>query len=257
MINDRDTFDPLNPKHRATLLAELAVYAPESAQDAAGAPAAPAGPANAARDLEALARCLPALVGGAMPIVRIPGGQSAGSPAEHVQPYLAGARRALRRLAWLRSQEIGYGHVLVLLAAYVLRGEDQRPEGWEVALRTLLLPGALQPSRGAELRAAAVLGARMLAASVDAYSAAHEADSDGRWLEADLDLITRRMAEARAGRAPVAPPPPSCRALRVGAWVTERGCYSADAPSECAWPRVRRCAQPESPTWALLRAVAA
>ena len=253
-MTHRDTFDPLNPKHRAALLAELAAYAPAPP---AGAPAEPARPADAARDLEDLARCLPALVGGAMPIVRIPGGQSAGSPAEHVQPYLGGARRALRRLAWLRSQEIGYGHVLGLLAAFVLRGEDQRPEGWEVALRTLLLPGALRPTKGAELKAAAVLGARMLAASVEAYSAAGEADSDGRWLEVDLDVITRRMAEARAGRAPVAPPPPSCRPLRAGTWVTPWGCYAEGDLIECGWPRVRRCAQPESPTWALLRAVAA
>lgn len=253
-MTHRATFDPFNPTHRRALLAELAAYAPaKPVAEPAGAPPEPAHPANAARDLDALARCLPALLGGAMPIVRIPGGQSAGSPAEHVQPYLAGARRALRRLAWLRAQEIGYGHVLVLLSAYVLRGEDQRPEGWEVALRTLLLPGALRPTKGPELRAGAILGARMLAASVEAYSAAREADSDGRWLEIDLDVITRRMAEARAQRAPVEPAPPSCRPLRV----TEGGCCSVDDPNECAWPRVRRCAQPESPTLALLRAAAA
>jgi hypothetical protein len=182
------------------------------------APREPVGSPTVGADLDALARCLPALLGAAMPIVRIPGGQGAGSPAEHVQPWLSAARRAMRRLAWLRSKHIGYGHVLVLLYAYVRLGPEQRVgDGWFGLIRSALLPPAMART-AAQGRAGAALGRRMVLAAEDAYTAAGELDSDGRWLSTDLDELGRLLARNTAprGGAPrstAGPAPDVCATL--------------------------------------------
>lgn len=187
--------------------------------DPTAPPGAPPEPASASdrlraeRDLDALARCLPALLGSAMPVVRIPGGQSAGSPAEHVQQYLGGARRALRRLAWLRSREVGYGHVLVLLYAYVRLGPEQRVgDGWYSLVRSALLPASLRPQTPSARSASSVLGRLLVERAEAAYATAGELESDGRWLSSDLDELGRlaeRNAAVRPTRPTVAKP---CRA---------------------------------------------
>lgn len=264
MSNDRAEFDPFNPRHRAALLGELAVYAPQAPAGAGGtqqlpnAPATNAGAASVAADLSALARCVPALLGGAMPLLRIPGGQSAGSPAEHVQPHLSGARRALRRLAWLRDHD-GYGHALTLLFAYVHLGEEHRAgDGWYARVRAVLLPDALAPKRPGDLAAARALGERMVRAAEAAYLAADEIESDGRWLAIDLDAIADRVAGRSKAIAPVRAVP-VCRPLgwRVAGW-TESGCVAASQGADCAWPAYARCAtELESQTWRLLKEAAA
>jgi hypothetical protein len=184
---------------------------------APSAPAEPVGSPDVQRDLDALARCLGALLGSAMPIVRIHGGQGAGSPAEHVQQHLTRARRALGRLAGLR--ETHYGHVLVLLYAYVRLGDEhRRVEGWQGRVRDALLPRALSGARRADARASAVLGARLVLAAEDAYVSAAEVPSDGRWLATDLEAVAELAL--RGPRVPRAVPRPS-----------------HDEPDECA-----RCA---------------
>lgn len=148
------------------------------------APAEPVGDRDAQRDLEALARCLGALLGSAMPIIRIPGGQGAGSPAEHVQGHLGRARRALGRLAALR--ETHYGHVLVLLYAYVHLGEEHRVGEWHARVRNVLLPRASGKGGKGIAAASGALGRRLVLAAEDAYARAAEVPSDGRWLATDL-----------------------------------------------------------------------
>lgn len=183
----------------------------------AAAPAEPVGDRDAQRDLESLARCLGALLGSAMPLLRIPGGQGAGSPAEHVQAHLGRARRALGRLASLR--ETHYGHVLVLLYAYVHLGEEHRVGEWHELVRNALLPRALQAGRKGDRAASAALGRRMLLAAEDAYARAPETPSDGRWLAADLATV----AELAAGR-------PSVRAVRAAAREPASECAAVAVP---------------------------
>lgn len=247
------TFDPHSPVDRARLIAELVCATGADTRPAPpGASPAPSPTADARADLSALARCLPALQGSAMPLLRIPGGQSAGSPAEHVQPWLSGARRALRRLAALR--ETHYGHVLVLLCAYVRLGEEQRAgTEWLVTIRSMLLPGALRPRSGPQLAASVALGERLVAQACEAYASAQEVESDGRWLGADLEEIATLIRGDRVERTPPRPAPaPGCRALRTVDWVAERGCASNETAVECSWPRAPRCSQPVSATWSLL-----
>lgn len=190
---------------KAPLLAPALPERPSGASPRpTAAPAEPVGDRDAQLDLEALACCLGALLGSAMPLLRIPGGQGAGSPAEHVQGHLGRARRALGRLASLR--ETHYGHVLVLLYAYVHLGEEHRVGEWHARVRSALLPSSSGKGGKALAAASGALGRRMLLAAEDEYARAPEIASDGRWLAADLATV----AELAAGR-------PSVRAVRAAA----------------------------------------
>lgn len=198
----------------------LAPALPESPSAAppcpAAAPAEPVGDRDAQRDLEALARCLGALLGSAMPLLRIPGGQGAGSPAEHVQGHLGRARRALGRLASLR--ETHYGHVLVLLYAYVHLGEEHRVGEWHARVRSALLPSSSGKGGKAIAAASGALGRRMLLAAEDEYARAPEIASDGRWLAADLATVAELVAgrpSVRAARAAAREPASECAAVAV------------------------------------------
>lgn len=207
-------------------------------------PAAVAEPATApvrtdrvASDLEALARCIPALEGSAAPIVRIPGGKGDGSPAEYVQPWLSAMRRALRRLAALRSSD--HGAALLLLAVYVYGGESTRTMTWVSSLYLALLPRDrrlpyLVAARGPDAASLTKAAGASLAAAERAYALADESSSDGRWLSSDLDAVSRAVRDLEAHRAEVEAarpkaakvrkpsPPPVCAAslplLTVLAW---------------------------------------
>ncbi len=179
---------------------------PSAPAIAPSAPPEPVGSVDAGRDLEALARCLGAFQGSAMPLVWIPGGQGSCSPAEHVQPHLARARRATRRLAGLR--ETSYGAVLLLLAAYVHGGEEARRTSWATTMYLALLPRPMRLPHllagsgpdAASLRRAAQ---HALLSAEERYALADEAQSDGRWLTEDLDEITRAVRELEQHRAEV------------------------------------------------------
>jgi hypothetical protein len=214
----------------------------------------PRVPTSAARDLEALATVLPVLEGRALPVVRIPGGQGSGSPAERVQAQLGPALRAVRRLAWLREHG-RYQHVLVLLATYCYAGETRRAHGWAETVRLALLPRELRvkqlaapatQGKGPDARQTQTAGARLLVEAEGAYREAGELGSDGRWLAEDLADVSRLMAQTEAdqravagakrgvkrapGRAtpvcatPAAPERELCARRETGARVNARGC---------------------------------
>lgn len=190
-----------------------------------------------ARDLEALARCIPALEGSAAPIIRIPGGKGDGSPAEYVQPFLSAMRRALRKLAALRSSD--YGAAMLLLAVYVYGGESTRTSSWVSSLYLALLPRDrrlpyLLASRGPDAASLTKAASSSLVAAERAYALAADAESDGRWLSSDLDAVSRAVRDLEAQRGEVeaarpkaakvrkpAPPPvcaPALPLLTVLAW---------------------------------------
>lgn len=192
-------------------------------------------------DLEALAKCLTAFEGSAMPIVRIPGGQSAGSPAEHVQPHLSAARRALHRLAWMRG--MWPTHVRLLLAAYVRAGDEARMQrGWLADVYLALLSRRerwpyLAARGGADIAALRASAAKVLEQAEGAYEEAGEMPSDGRWLSLELDVISRCVRDLEAHRAEFAPKP-KAKKLAPAPSV----CAPAPAPLDCPAlaPCVRR-----------------
>lgn len=188
------------------------------------------GGGSAARDLDALARVLPVLDGSAMPLIRIPGGQQDGSPAERVQPLLGPALRGLRRLAWLREHG-RYEHVLVLLATYCYAGETRRDRAWpdtvrlallprELRVRTMAAPPVTAPSKGPDAASARTAGGQLLAEAEDAYTEADELGSDGRWLAEDLDEVSRLIEAVEADQ-------------RAVAAARRKGPAPARAPSVC------------------------
>jgi hypothetical protein len=226
----------------------------------------PRGGGSAARDLDALARVLPVLDGSAMPLLRIPGGQQDGSPAERVQPLLGPALRAVHRLAWLREHG-RYEHVLVLLATHCYAGETRRDRSWPDTVRLALLPRELRvrtmaaapvaaaPSKGPDAAAARTAGARLLAEAEDAYRDAGELGSDGRWLAEDLDAVSRLITAVEADRlALAAKARPASDERIVSRCRTGRAvsCAGASAEDECVLGRPRRARAPGSQTWELL-----
>lgn len=161
-------------------------------------------------DLEALAKCLTAFEGSAMPIIRIPGGVGDGSPAEHVRPYLSAARRALLRLAYLRG--LWPTHVRLLLAAYVRAGDEARVQrGWLADLYLALLSrrerAPYLSASGADAAALRAAAAKVLEQAERAYEDADNMPSDGRWLSLELDAISRAVRDLEAQRAALAPRP--------------------------------------------------
>lgn len=173
--------------------------------------------ARASVDLEALARCLTALEGSAAPIIRIPGGQGDGSPAEYVQPWLSATRRALRRLASLRSNNPLAS--LLLLAVYVYGGEVARSPAWLSSIYLAMLPRErrlphLLSSRGPDAASLAVAASSSLAAAERAYAIADEWSSDGRWLSSDLDAVSRAVRDLEAHRAEVEAARPKATKVR-------------------------------------------
>lgn len=169
-------------------------------------------PASAARDLEALAQCLTALLGSASPIVKLPGGQSEGSPAERVQGLLGAALRAASRLAWLRQTRPR--EVLCLLATYVHAGPGRRgqadwPESVSLSLRSrpervAALASAARAGAGPRAHAARTEGIALLAHAEALYAGAEEQPTDGRWLERDLDFVSRSLRALAKERHAVA-----------------------------------------------------
>ena len=198
--------------------------APAAPPSASPAPPSASARASVAADLDALARCLPALLGSAMPIVRIPGGQSAGSPAEHVQPWLTAARRAMRRLAGLRA--VDHGAALLLLAVYVQGGEEaRRLPSWVESMYLALLPRAervlyLATTKGPDAGALRAAARRALLAAEEAYASATDAPSDGRWLSSDLDAVSRAVRGMHADRAEVEASRPKATKVRAKAIVS-------------------------------------
>lgn len=195
----------LPPRPSASPAPARAPERPRSASTPEARPERPQRPASAPRDLDALARVLPVLTGSASPLVRIPGGQSEGSPAERVQGLLGPALRAASRLAWIRQAHPR--ECLALLATYVHAGPELRassdwPESLELALRprterVAALASAARAGAGPRTHGAKSEGIALLARAEALYAEAEEQPSDGRWLTDDLDTVGALLAELR------------------------------------------------------------
>lgn len=206
------------------IAAEVLAREPQDEPREAPSPRAPVGNARVADELDALARCIPALEGSAAPIIRIPGGQGDGSPAEHVQPWLSAMRRAMRRLAGLRA--VDHGAALLLLAVYVQGGEEaRRLPSWVESMYLALLPRAervlyLATTKGPDAGALRAAARRALLAAEEAYASAADAPSDGRWLSSDLDAVSRAVRGMHADRAEVEASRPKATKARAKAIVS-------------------------------------
>jgi hypothetical protein len=196
--------------------------------------------ASPALDCEALVRCLPALFGHAMPLLRISGGQSEGSPAERAQPHLRRALRALYRLAWLREHDPR--SATVLLAWYVSYGEEGRTERLLARLTAMVGTPAAQTRRGPDAAAARRGGSSVLATAERAYAEADELACDARWLSSDLEALRSALADAR----------PLARVEVVGCGEIDARCPVYREGDACV-PVGDRCGGGESATWRLLR----
>lgn len=191
---------------------------PREETQAPAKPRTPVGVTRVASELEALARCIPALEGSAAPIIRIPGGQGDGSPAEHIQPWLSAMRRAMRRLAGLRSTNRGAS--LLLLAVYVYGGESARSPAWIESMYLALLSrdrrvSYLAAGKGPDANALRVASSRAILAAEEAYAAAEDAASDGRWLSSDLDEVSRAVRSLADDRAEVEAARPKAARVRA------------------------------------------
>lgn len=197
--------------------------------------------ASPALDCEALVQCMPALFGHAMPLLRISGGQSEGSPAERAQPHLRRALRALYRLAWLREHDPR--SATVLLAWYVSYGEEGRTERLLARLTAMVgTPAAQTPRRGPDAAAARRGGSLVLATAERAYAEAEELACDARWLSSDMEALRTALADAR----------PLARVEVVGCGEIDARCPVYREGSTCV-PVGDRCGGGESATWRLLR----
>jgi hypothetical protein len=222
---------------------------------------------SAAADLEALARALPVLTGSAMPLLRIPGGQQDGSPAERAHGLLGPALRAVRRLAAMRARPGRYHAVLALLATHCYAGEARRDSRWPETIALALLPREMRLRTlaaalrgGPDAASASAAGTRIIADAEIEYDDADELASDGRWITEDLDDVSRMLADVEADRAATSttktkstsdarPVVSRCRSMRAVA------CSVAPSQTECVLGRPRRARAPGSQTWELLAGV--
>ncbi len=259
----REQTRPTRPTHTIPLFSQLNVWSGSPVQPSTN----PTGPernsprTSAPRDLEALARCLPVLVGRASPILRLPGGQADCAPAERVGDALGPALRALRVLGVLRRTH--RTEALALLATFVHAGPERRERGWHEAielalrsredrLRSLRTPTQV-PGKGPAAKSAAAEGQALLARSCDLYDRvargesfvssepAHDRRSarvDGEWLSADLDTITRALAAEASDRRMVASERiaakrrPATTAKARPACIDQR--FRCEIPGDCA-----------------------